>query len=34
VTVAMHAGQIIPPKSLRKVIRNAGLTVQQFIDLL
>lgn len=34
VTVAVHAGQIIPPKTMRSIIRNAGLTVQELIDLL
>lgn len=34
VTIAMHAGEIIPPKTLRNIIRQAGLTVDQFRDLL
>jgi predicted RNA binding protein YcfA (HicA-like mRNA interferase family) len=33
VTIAMHAGTI-PPGTLRSIIRQAGLTVDQFIDLL
>jgi predicted RNA binding protein YcfA (HicA-like mRNA interferase family) len=33
VTVAMHAGTI-PTGTLRSIIRQAGLSVDQFIDLL
>jgi predicted RNA binding protein YcfA (HicA-like mRNA interferase family) len=34
VTVAVHSGDIIPAKTLRKIIRQAGLTDHQFRDLL
>jgi predicted RNA binding protein YcfA (HicA-like mRNA interferase family) len=33
-TVAYHAGQIIPPKTLRSIIAEAGLTVEEFRKLL
>ena len=34
VTVALHAGRIIDPKTLRSALRQAGLTVQDLRDLL
>jgi predicted RNA binding protein YcfA (HicA-like mRNA interferase family) len=33
VTIAMHSG-VIPPGTLRSIIRQAGLTVGQFTNLL
>jgi predicted RNA binding protein YcfA (HicA-like mRNA interferase family) len=33
VTVAMHSGTI-PPGTIRSIIRQAGLTIDQFADLL
>lgn len=32
--VSVHAGKTIPSGTLRKIIRDAGLSVQEFIDLL
>ena len=32
--VAVHPGKTIPSGTLRKIIRDAGLTVEQFSDLL
>jgi predicted RNA binding protein YcfA (HicA-like mRNA interferase family) len=32
--VAVHAGKTIPSGTLRKIIRDAGLTVQEFVDLI
>jgi len=34
VTIAHHAGQTLDPKTTRSIIRQAGLTVDQFADLL
>jgi predicted RNA binding protein YcfA (HicA-like mRNA interferase family) len=34
VTIARHAGQIIAPGTLLSIIRQAGLTVAQFRNLL
>jgi predicted RNA binding protein YcfA (HicA-like mRNA interferase family) len=34
VTIAHHAGQIISPKSTASIIKQAGLTVDQFRALL
>ena len=34
VTIAFHAGRIIDPKTLKSIIRQAGLTVDQFRALL
>lgn len=33
-TVPSHAGQILHPKVLKNIIREAGLTVEEFINLL
>jgi predicted RNA binding protein YcfA (HicA-like mRNA interferase family) len=33
VTIAMHAGTI-PSGTIRSIIRQAGLTIDQFLDLL
>jgi predicted RNA binding protein YcfA (HicA-like mRNA interferase family) len=33
-TVPFHAGEILHPKTLRSILRDAGLTVDQFVDLL
>jgi predicted RNA binding protein YcfA (HicA-like mRNA interferase family) len=33
-TVAYHAGQIIPPKTLRSILKDADLTVDEFRKLL
>jgi len=32
--VAIHSGRTIPKGTLRKIIRDAGLTVEEFIKLL
>ena len=32
--VSVHAGKSIPKGTLRKIIRDAGLTVEEFIELL
>lgn len=32
--VSVHPGKTIPKGTLRKIIRDAGLTVEEFIDLL
>jgi predicted RNA binding protein YcfA (HicA-like mRNA interferase family) len=34
VTIPVHRGRTIPPGTLRGIIRDAGLTVQEFVDLL
>jgi predicted RNA binding protein YcfA (HicA-like mRNA interferase family) len=34
VTIAMHAGAILHPKTLRTILEQAGLTVSQFTELL
>lgn len=34
VTIPVHARQIIPPKTLKSILDQAGLTVEEFIDLL
>jgi predicted RNA binding protein YcfA (HicA-like mRNA interferase family) len=34
VTVPVHGGKALPPGTLRSIIRQAGLTVAEFIDLL
>ncbi|MBI3968056.1 MAG: type II toxin-antitoxin system HicA family toxin [Chloroflexi bacterium] len=34
VTIAVHAGVILPPKTLTRIIGDAQLTVDEFIDLL
>ena len=33
-TVAYHAGQILPQKTLRSILNEAGLTVEEFRKLL
>ena len=33
-TVPVHSGEIVPPKTLQSILRQAGLTVEEFIDLL
>ena len=33
-TVPFHAGEILHPKTLRSILRDAGLTVEQFVELL
>ena len=32
--VSVHAGKTIPSGTLRKIIRDAGLAVDEFVDLL
>jgi predicted RNA binding protein YcfA (HicA-like mRNA interferase family) len=34
VTVAMHAGETIKPRTLKSILEQAGLTVDDFIELL
>jgi predicted RNA binding protein YcfA (HicA-like mRNA interferase family) len=34
VTIPVHRGRTIPPGTLRGIIRDAGLTVEEFVDLL
>lgn len=34
VTVPFHAGQILHPKTLQSILREAGLSVEELIDLL
>ncbi|TEU10164.1 MAG: addiction module toxin, HicA family [Anaerolineales bacterium] len=34
VTIPMHRGRTIPPGTLRGIIRDAGLTIEEFVDLL
>jgi len=34
VSVPVHAGDVVPPGTLRNLLRQAGLTVEEFIKLL
>ena len=34
VTITMHAGKIILPKTLKSILNQAGITVDEFIHLL
>jgi len=34
VTVPVHANKILKPKTLRSIMNQAGLTIQEFIELL
>ena len=34
VAIPMHAGQIIAPKLLKGILEDAGLSVEEFINLL
>ena len=34
VTIPLHSGEIVPPKTLQSILKQAGLTVDEFIDLL
>ncbi|MCS5696653.1 type II toxin-antitoxin system HicA family toxin [Desulfofundulus thermocisternus] len=34
VVVPVHAGKILKPKTLKSILKNAGLTVEEFIGLL
>jgi predicted RNA binding protein YcfA (HicA-like mRNA interferase family) len=34
VTVPVHAGEILKPKTLRSILEQAGLTAEAFADLL
>lgn len=34
VTIPIHAGKVIPPGTLRGIIRDAGLTGEEFVALL
>jgi predicted RNA binding protein YcfA (HicA-like mRNA interferase family) len=34
VTVPFHSGKILHPKTLKSIISDSGLTVDEFIDLL
>lgn len=34
VTVPVHAGEIIPPKTLQSILEQAEITVDELIDLL
>jgi predicted RNA binding protein YcfA (HicA-like mRNA interferase family) len=33
-SVAMHAGEIVKPKTLAQILDDTGLTVEEFIELL
>jgi predicted RNA binding protein YcfA (HicA-like mRNA interferase family) len=33
-TIPFHAGEILHPKTLRSILRDADLTIEQFIELL
>ncbi|MBI5190353.1 MAG: type II toxin-antitoxin system HicA family toxin [Nitrospirae bacterium] len=33
VVVAMHAGQVIPPKTLKAILKDAGMTVEEFEEM-
>ncbi len=34
VIVAIHSGQVIPPKTLKAILKDAGITVEEFEGLL
>jgi predicted RNA binding protein YcfA (HicA-like mRNA interferase family) len=34
IEIPVHHGRTIPPGTLRGIIRDAGLTVEEFVDLL
>ena len=34
VTIPVHAGETLAPKTIRSIITQAGLSVEQFIELL
>ncbi|BCV20952.1 hypothetical protein hamaS1_10210 [Moorella sp. Hama-1] len=34
VTVPVHAKETLPPKTLKSILRQAGLTVEELIELL
>lgn len=34
VTVAVHAGEIIKPKTLQTILKQSGLTIAEFIEFL
>lgn len=34
VTIPMHSGEIVPPKTLQTILKQAGLTAEEFIKLL
>ena len=34
VTIPYHAGKVIHPKILKNILRDANLTIEQFLDLL
>ena len=34
VTIPLHPGEIIPPKTLQSILKQAALTVEEFIELL
>ncbi len=34
VTVAVHSGEVIKPKTLQTILRQAGLSVNEFLELL
>lgn len=34
VTVAVHAGEVIKPKTLQSILKQAGLSMSEFRDLL
>ena len=34
IIVPFHKGKIIPPKTLKAIIHDSGLTIEQFVDLL
>ena len=33
VVVAVHSGQIIPPKTLKAILKDAGMTVEEFEEM-
>lgn len=34
VTISIHPGEIVKPKTLKSILKQAGLTVEELIDLL
>jgi predicted RNA binding protein YcfA (HicA-like mRNA interferase family) len=33
VVVAIHSGKVIPPKTLKAILKDAGLTVEEFEEM-
>jgi Predicted periplasmic or secreted lipoprotein len=34
VTISIHPGEVIKPKTLKSILKQAGLTIEELIDLL